>query len=130
MKEILRKMLDRLEAIGEDHEELFDTEVRQAMSNAILDGFVRLEKNQAYKLPEYFGMFSEKANEEVKATIAHFIAEAKRRADELKICRFHDRLNAVQDESVTSLGGNDYDEFLGHSPPEYFDETGSVIRTH
>jgi len=130
MKDILKNLLDRLEAIGDDHEELFDTDVRQNMSNAIVEGFVRRRQEQDFTAPEDFGMFAEKANEVVKSAIAQYIAEASQRADEVGLHSFHDRLNAVQDGSVRSIGGNDYDEFLGHSPPEFFDENGNVARTH
>jgi len=126
MKDILKNLLDRLEVIGEDHEELFDSDVRQNMSNAIVEGFVR--HRQAYTVPDDFGMFSEEANEDVKSAIAQYITDASERAVEMGLHRFHDRLNGVQDGSVRSFGGNDYDEFLGHSPSEFFDESGNVIR--
>lgn len=127
MDDILKNLLDQLEGIGEDHEELFDSEVRQYMSNAIVQAFVRSQ--QDYSVPDNLGMFSDEANNAVKSAIVQYIADASRKADEIGLQRFHDRLLAVQDGSVRSYGGNDYDEFLGHSQPEFFDENGNVIRT-
>jgi hypothetical protein len=128
MKDTLKSLLDHLQTIGENHEELFDTDVRQNMSNAIVDGFVRHRHD--YIVPDDFGMFSKEANRAVKAAIAQYIAAAIQKADEMELTGFHERLNAVQDSSVRSFGGNDYDEFLGHSPAEFFDQDGIVIRTH
>ncbi|HEX5105337.1 MAG TPA: hypothetical protein VFV87_16075, partial [Pirellulaceae bacterium] len=41
MDEILLALLIRLEAIGDEHEELFDSEVRERMGNAVFHGFVK-----------------------------------------------------------------------------------------
>ena len=38
-------LLNRLEAIGKNHKELFDSDVRQEMSNAIMEGFVRASRS-------------------------------------------------------------------------------------
>ena len=40
MDEILLTLLNRLETIGERHEELYDTQVCEAIGNATMDGFV------------------------------------------------------------------------------------------
>jgi len=128
LKDILKKLLDRLETIGENHEELFDSDVRENMGIAIMEGFVR--RREDYTIPDDFGMFSKEGNEEVKSAIVQYITDARQKAEEDRINTFHDRLNALQDGTVRSLGGNDYDEFLGHTPPEFYDENGNVIRTH
>jgi len=127
MKDTLKHFLDRLDAIGAEHEELFDSDVRQKMRNAVMDGFVR--RRTGFGVPYDLGMYSEEANAAVAMAISEFIETANQQADELKIIAFHDRLNVVQDGSVRSDLGNDYDEFLGHSPAEYFDDVGNVIRT-
>ncbi len=127
MKDALKKLLDLLDAIGHEHEELFDTDVRQNMSNAIMDGFVR--HRLQFEIPETYGMYSEEANAAVRGAITEYIAAANNRAEELGLKRFHERLNAVQDRTVRSVNGNDYDEFLGHSREDFFDEFGNVIRT-
>ena len=127
MKDILKKLLERLEAIGENHEELFDSEVRGRTGDAIMEGFVRHRHD--YIIPDDLGMFSDESNADVKSAIARYISDANQRADELGLRGFHERLSAMQDGSVLSAGRNYYDEFLGHSRPEFFDENGNVIRT-
>lgn len=41
MQAILRRLLDRLDAIAEQHEEVGDSDVREAMSAAVFHGFLR-----------------------------------------------------------------------------------------
>lgn len=127
MRDALKNLLDVLDEIANEHEELFDSDVRQNMRNAIMEGFVR--HRLQYEIPSDFGMFSDEGNTAVHNAIAKYVANANENADELGIVAFHDRLNAVQDPSVRSSNGNDYDEFLGHSRSEFFDERGNVIRT-
>ncbi len=127
MQEILKVLLDRLDEIGFEYEELFDSEVRQTMSKAIMNGFVRARNDCV--IPSEFGMFTAKGNEAVKIAIVTFVEMATRKAEEMGLATFHGRLSALQDDSVHSVNGNDYDEFLGHSQPEFFDEAGTVIRT-
>ena len=127
MKDTLKKLLDRLDEIGSEHRELFDSDVRQNMSNAIIDGFVR--NRTGYEIPNDFGMFTDTGNTAVKTAIATFIEMAIRDAEKMRLTTFHARLSALQDDSVRSAEGNDYDEFLGHSQPEFFDDAGTVVRT-
>ena len=128
MDEILLTLLNRLETIGERHEELYDTEVRQAIGNATMDGFVRGKAD--FSLPADFGMFTESSNSAVRDAVAEYIAAASQKAAELGISEFRDRMAHLQNRGVHSPGGYDYEEFLGHSPPEFYDESGKVVRTY
>jgi hypothetical protein len=127
MRDALKKLLDRLDLIGSEHEELFDSDVRESMGDAIMEGFVRHRAD--YEVPDDFGMFSRKGNEAVRSAIPEFVTTANQRAQLLHQDTFHVRLSAVQDRSVRSDDGTDYDDFLGHSPPEFYDEAGNVTRT-
>jgi hypothetical protein len=122
----LKVLLDRLDAIGDEHGELFDSDVREAMGNAIMEGFVRHQLD--YAVPEDFCMFSEDGTAAVRDAIADFVSSANAQADGLNLKSFHDRLSFLQDDTVRSAAGNDYEEFLGHTPPEFYDEIGNVIR--
>ena len=126
MNTVLKRFLDALDSIGDQNEELFDSDVRQRMSNAIMEGFVRNRKD--YEIPNDFGMFSEQANAAVRNAILNFVVMATHRADALGLSGFHERLLFVQDAAARSDAGNDYDDFLGHSPPGFFDEMGNVIQ--
>jgi hypothetical protein len=125
MNELLRSLLESLEAVGKEHPELFDSDVRHAMSNAIVDGFVRGHGVEA--VPTGFGMFSVEADAKVHQAIEAYVVSACRLASEIGIKRFQDRLAAVQNSEVRTCCGSDYDDFLGHSAAEQFDSVGNVI---
>lgn len=128
MDELLRKLLSRLALIGDEHEELYDSDVSQAIGNAVMDGFVRAEAG--YAIPTEFGMYSLEANAAVRAAVADYVAAANAIASELGIGRFHERLELVQNRNVRTQDGHDYEYFMGHSPPDFYDASGHVIRTY
>lgn len=126
MEELLRNFLNQLETIGQVHEDLFDSDVRQEVGNAVMNGFIR--NSNGYLVPRDFGMQSEGGNEAVNATICSFVDRANSVAEERGIRSFHERLAAIQNRSVRSIGGYDYEEFIGHTPPEFYDQAGNVRR--
>lgn len=128
MKNQLLALLEDLWNIGSDHAELYDTEVREQLGNAIMEGFVRA--NSDFGIPNDFGMYSSDANLRVKTAIAKYVSDASAEARALGIESFQDRLAAFQDRDVQlSVPGMDYEEFFGHTPPEFYDQFGNVVRT-
>ena len=128
MKAILLDLLESLESIGNSHGEIYDSEVRDQMGVAIMEAFVR--RRPDYVVPSDLGMCSDEANLKVSTAITLYVDQANREAETRGLIAFHDRLNALQDEDVkTADQRNDYDEFLGHTPPEFYDRQGNVIRT-
>lgn len=124
---LLQRLLERLESIGHQHEEIFDSEVRERMGMAIMDGFVHDRVD--YTISNDMGMFSEEANVAVRSSIQEYVDEAKVVAKALGLAKFHERLAVFQNgEVVTEKDRNDYDEFFGTTPPESYDEHGTVIR--
>ena len=129
MEARLLTLLEKLQLIGEEHGELYDSEVREQMGVAIMEGFVR--NHQHFRLPDSFGMFSNEANLKVKTAIVDYIESANKKASELGLTRFHDRLAAFQNPKIqASVPGSDYEEFFGHTPPEFYDDDGNVVRTY
>jgi hypothetical protein len=126
MENELRRLLERLEQIGDTDPELFDSDVRQVMSNALVDGLARLQPD--FTLPSSFKMFSAEADEEVRKALQAFLDVARRLVIEQGLTTFHERLAAIQNRSVVTAEGNDYDEFFGTSNPAFFNENGEVIR--
>src|SRR5205809_4631691 len=111
MEPVLFSLLKELEAIGEDYEELYDSEVRNRMGGAIFYGF--LQQKSGYLLPDSYGMHSEEANRKVKEALASFIKTANARAQELGLKDFHSRLKAFQNETVCTSGDGSYhDDFF------------------
>jgi hypothetical protein len=124
MKKLLRRLLNRLGRIGEKYEEVYDTEVREAMGNAVFAGFIRARRN--YALPDDFAMFQPEGNKAVKEALGEYIAAANARAAELGLTSFHDRLAAFQDGEVESTDGNFFDDFFGWADPDQYDDKGNV----
>jgi hypothetical protein len=126
MDESLRRLLEELEAIGQNHEELFDSEVRKRMGAAVFDGFVK--PMPGFSLPDSFGMYSEEADRLVKQALREYIESANRRAEELGLTAFSSRLNAFQNGDVsTDKEKNYHDDFFGWWSPEHFDADGNPL---
>src|SRR6185436_6034063 len=113
MKGILLDLLLQLEAIGNDHEELFDSEVRERIGDAIMRGFVRPESG--YLVPGNLGLSTESGNARVASALCKYIDAANRRSAQLGLGTFHQRLAAFQDKTVRTPTDrwNDFDEFFG-----------------
>jgi hypothetical protein len=128
MEQLLLDLLNRLEAIGDSDESLFDTYVRERMGLAVFLAFIKPQPG--YVLPNDYGM-SEEDDQEIKAALAAYIEGARALAPRLGIDTFHKRLAAFQNDKVQTRRGkrwNDYEEFFGWSDPKQFDEQGNVIR--
>jgi hypothetical protein len=113
IKKALGQLLTALDAIFDKHEEVGDTAVREKMSDAIHNGFIVPQKG--YKIPESFGMFSDRGNQLVRSSIEKFLAhpEVVTAGKTLKIPE--ERLNAFRDGDVKSVEGNTFDEYFEYS---------------
>lgn len=113
MENILKKLLDDLAAIAaDDHDEIFDTDVREQMSDAIWSGFINPQGG--YELPDTFGMFSDDGNERIKAALEEFLPAAGKYARENGISTPQERLDAFQNENVAGGDEYSYDDFFGY----------------
>jgi hypothetical protein len=126
MDTALLQLLEALEDISHEDESLFNTVVRQAMSNALVDGFARLKPG--YILPSSFGLATAQADRQVREVIERYLGVVQRLAVQQGLTTFHQRLAAIQNASIKTNEGNDYEEFIGYSNPAFFDEDGRVIR--
>ena len=126
MEAELRKLLERLEQIGEAHPELFDSDVRQSMSNVLVDGLARMKPD--FTVPAFLGMYTPEGDEKVRTALASFLDVARPLAIEKGLTTFHQRLAAIQNSAVVTGEGNDFDEFFGTSNPAFFNADGKVIR--
>ncbi len=110
MRDLLIKFLDALEAIGGDHEELYDTDVRERVGEVIERLLVT--PSGSIDVPRDLGMFSEEGNRLVAGALERYLAEAVPRADELQLDEAARRV-AVWDGDAVSRTGSTVDEFLG-----------------
>jgi hypothetical protein len=128
MQAILRRLLDRLDAIAEQHGEVGDTAVREAISEAVFDGFLR--PVSTFVLPYRYAMFSEEGDLLVKWALAEFLPPANHGAAEAGLSTPHEQLSALQDDDVRSAGGSYFDDYLGWANPEDYDAWGAWKPRH
>ena len=124
MEQILLQLLKRLEAIGEEHKELYDSDVREAMDDAVFYGFIK--PRPGYALPDAYAMFSADGNRLVREALEEYITAARALAPTVGVNTFHERLAAFQDLKVRTAHTNDYNDFFGWSDPKQFDSAGNV----
>ena len=110
MREPLVGFLDALEAIGAEHEEVYDTDVRERLAE-VIDRLL-VTPSPAATVPAELGMFSPEGNELVREAVTTYLAEAAPRADALKLDQAARRA-AVWDGEAASSRGTPVDEFLG-----------------
>tara|TARA_R110002096_G_scaffold332041_3_gene526093 strand:- start:574 stop:963 length:390 start_codon:yes stop_codon:yes gene_type:complete len=127
VEEQLRQMLVQLEKVSADNEEIFDTECREQMGLAVMDGFVRGKGGNA--VPVEIGLATDDANRLVHSALTKFVLDANAIAESQGLL-FLDRLNELQNDEVATDDGNDYEEFFGHTPADFYDAAGNVVRTH
>lgn len=127
MDELLRELLDRLQAIGDRNESLYDTAVREVMGDVIFYGF--LKPSPGYALPDDYGMMDDE-NKLIKTALESYLERANELAPALGLDTFRKRLAAFQDLPITSSQGNDCEDFFGWNDPDDYDESGNFFRRH
>ena len=125
MNDLLKQLLNQLEAVGSSNEEIYDSECRDRMGESILSGFVR--QKEGIILPVSFGLHSAEANGAVRLALTEYIGRANQLAATLGITAFHERLAAFQNGAIKSdREGAYFDDFFGYSSPDAFIESGEV----
>jgi hypothetical protein len=107
----LKHLLDDLEAIGLEHMEVEDTDVREQMYAAVYHGFI--EQTPGYALPETFGMFEAEGDAAVRDALIRFLDAARREAQRLGLAAPAQRFRAFENGEILSDGGKPYDDFFG-----------------
>ena len=125
MDDILVRLLNRLEAIGNVSDELYDTDVRERMYEAVLRGFLKPEPG--YELGNEFGMFTPQGNRAVRSALSEYIVAANEMANEAGGMTFHQRLEAFQSSTAQSTNEQTHDEFFGWADPDRLDENGDPL---
>lgn len=104
----LELLLNTLEEIAQEHDELYDTDCREQMSEAIFNGFI-FEK-ESYVMPNSFGLSKEEGNSAVKKALTTYIETMLPLAKEATP---EERLEMFQDDDVYSQSGEAPDDFFG-----------------
>ena len=121
---VLLELLHRLEVIGNSHEELFDSVVREAMDDVITFGFLKSQPD--FAMPSAFSMFSAEADQQIADAFAWFLPAANEAAKLDGLDTFRKRLSAFQNLEVRTAQKNDYNDFFGWANPNHFDDAGNA----
>jgi hypothetical protein len=111
VKELLHKLLLRLETIREQSEEIYDTVCRDAMGAAVFSSFLLPESG--YEIPDDFGLCSAEANQAVRLALSEYITAARELAPKKGVSTFQQRVAALQDADVVTQSGGTHDDFFG-----------------
>jgi hypothetical protein len=108
-----------LAALSEEHEEVTDTDVREALHETLSFHFVWGRSIE--RLPLHYRMFTPVGDEAVSEVVSQFLRAAQPAAARLGIPVGEARLDCLQSDASES-GGPNYYEFIGHVdeplPPE------------
>src|SRR6516225_9782783 len=74
VEQLLRALLEDLDAIMEEHEDIGDTDVSIQMTRAVHDGFV--SPKGGFVLPKKFGMYTREGDRKVRAALQRFLKKA------------------------------------------------------
>ena len=111
LRNALVELMERLETIAATHEELFDTDVREQMFDAVLRAFLRPQAG--YGLPDEFGMFEADGNAAVREALGQYVMRATARASAIGLSDATGRLAAFQDDTAQTSSGQTPDAFFG-----------------
>jgi hypothetical protein len=107
----LKALLDEMARIGTKFPEVEDTDVREQMHDAVYRAFVL--RDDAYKMPPEFGMFTSAGNTAVHAALVKFLKDAVPLAQRAGLTSPRARLDAFQDVRVTGSDGQLFDAYFG-----------------
>ena len=105
-------LLDTLERIADEHDELMDTDVREAVHATLTWYFVWGQPRTRF--PCRFGMFSADGDRRVASALNRFLDAAERARDIARLSLGQARLDRLQSDAATTSSGASYDEFYGH----------------
>lgn len=117
----LKTLMEELERIGRTHGELYDTDVREQMTEAVMKSFIAPETG--YILPERYGLFEEEGNARVREAIEAYVTGVRQSAERIGLASPVERLAAFQDQEVHTDDEEQYpDDFFGWLDPDWLDK--------
>jgi hypothetical protein len=111
LRNVVVALFERLEEIAAEHDEVTDTDVREAMHLALNWYFIWAKERTRF--PRSFGMFSAEGDRLVADALVGFLDAAGVAADTSGLPVGQARLDVLQSRTGTASGMR-YDEFIGH----------------
>ncbi len=120
----IRTLFCELEKVADSHDELTDTDVREALHMSLNRFFVWGKPLD--RLPTSYGMFSREGDEAVARAVSNFLFSVNS-IPELSVTQLgQSRLNRLQNPNIFTPNGCQYDYFIGHAdeplPPDELPE--------
>jgi hypothetical protein len=107
----LASLLNDLDEISKEHEEIYDTEVRERLWAYLESRFIRYDK--ATQLPEKFGMFSEDGNKSVRKAFASNTISLDAIIEVFELDTDQKREITFTNPELTNDNGNYLDSYFG-----------------
>jgi hypothetical protein len=111
VRDAVLALYTELEQLSAEHEELTDTDVREAIHETLNYAFVWGKPLSA--LPVSYGMFSREGDEAVADIVSRFLARVAPLAQREGLQPGKARLDTLQDESIVAPDGAQFDLFIG-----------------
>lgn len=113
LREAVIRLYTQLGETSEEHSELADTDVREALHETLNYYFVWAKPID--RLPLCYAMFTQQGDEAVAAAVRNFLETARPLADAQGIAPGAARLAVLQDETIEIANGEQYDMYIGHA---------------
>jgi len=108
----MASLLEDLESLAEEHEELFDTDVRERMW-AIVDA-VLIRQTSEVAVPDEIGMFTPEANEKVQSALLFNLQRLRETFAIFELDTERKRLDSFFNPRLRTERGRRVDDFFGH----------------
>jgi hypothetical protein len=112
LQNTVARLYSRLEELSEEYEELTDTDVREALHETLNYYFIWAKPCD--HLPCNYAMFTEDGDRAVAEVVTEFLKKATALATQHGIPVGRDRLAILQDETIETPRGEQYDLFIGY----------------
>ena len=107
----LAALLEDLETVGHEHEEIFDTDVRERLWTFLEARFIQHDKKTS--IPAEFGMFTPEGNESIRAVFARNTEHLDTIIDVFSLDTYEKRKLTLTNPKLTSAAGNRLDDLFG-----------------
>ena len=104
-------LLEDLEAVAKEHEEIFDTDVREQLWSFLEIRFIQLKKETP--IPAKFGMFSPEGNARIAEVFTRNSGNLDTIIDVFSLDTYEKRLQSFTNPRLTSSAGSHLDDFFG-----------------
>ena len=107
----LAALLEDLETNAHEHEEIFDTDVRERLWTFLEARFI--QHNKKTSIPTEFGMFTPAGNESIRDAFARNTENLDTIIDVFSLDTYEKRKLTFTNPKLTSAAGNHLDDFFG-----------------